>query len=73
MDIHDELEYIIEKHETLTGNLAMQIYDTELKIELHLILSLGVILNFQHLKQWNDIEALRIRQLKIKMVKMKII
>ena len=51
----------------------MQIYDTEMNIELYLTLSLGVVLNFQHLKQWNDIEALRIRQLKIKMVKMKII
>ena len=44
--------------------------EIKLKIEFNLTLKMGIVLNFQHLRQWNYLEALKIKKLKIKTVKM---
>ena len=69
-DIQDYFEYILKKHGENTDKPSVQIYVKKLKIGLHLKLRMGIVLKFWRLKQWNYLEALKIKQLKRKTVKM---
>ena len=45
-DIPNYFEYIVKKHKTPTENSPIQIYTSDLRIELNLKLQLGTFLNF---------------------------
>ena len=50
-DIQDYFEWILEKHGEVVDEPSVQTYVSKIENRLHLILKMGIVLNFQHQRQ----------------------
>ena len=69
-DIQDYFEYIINKHETMTNNLPTRIYVNKIENRITFKIKAGYYLELLTSEMMKLLEALKIRYLKMKMVRM---
>ena len=60
-DIQDYFQYNIENHETPTNNLPLKVNINKIKKRITFKIKTEIILNSEHLKQRNYLEALKTR------------
>ena len=69
-DIQDYFEYIINKHETMTNNPPIRIYVNKIENRITFKIKAGYYLELLTSEMMKLLEALKIRYLKMKMVRM---
>ena len=69
-DIQDYFEYIINKHETMTNNPPIRIYVNKIENRITFKIKAGYCLELLTSEMMKLLEALKIRYLKMKMVRM---
>ena len=60
-DIQDYFEYILKRHGENTDNSSVQIYVNNIENRLTFKIKNGYSLQLSHPKQWNYLEALKIK------------
>ena len=69
-DIQDYFEYIINKHETMTNNPPIRIYVNKIENRITFKIKAGYYLELLTSEMMKLLEALKIRYLKMKMVRL---
>ena len=60
-DIQDYFKYVLKKHGENIDKLSVQIYANKIETRVSFKIKKDILLNFQHQKQWNYSEVLKVK------------